>query len=152
IEEYTSLEANLGRSFQGPIPVGDFLVESRVAQQLLARRDADYVRVVRPYLIGDDITEDPEQGPRRFIIDFGFTALEEAERYPAAMEIVRTQVKPQRDKNRDRGFREVWWRFGRPRGEMRSAIAPLRRYIAGNAQGKRFLFAWQDPATCPSNL
>jgi hypothetical protein len=42
--------------------------------------------------------------------------------------------------------------FGRPRGEMRVALAPLSRYIAGNAQGKRFLFAWQTPDVCPSNL
>jgi hypothetical protein len=35
---------------------------------------------------------------------------------------------------------------------MRAAIAGLRRYIAANAQGKRILFAWCEPATCPSNL
>ena len=35
---------------------------------------------------------------------------------------------------------------------MRKAIAPLSRYIAGNAQGKRFLFAWQERNVCPSNL
>lgn len=68
------------------------------------------------------------------------------------MAMVRERVKPERDRNRDRGFREQWWRFGRPRGEMRRALAPLRRYIAGNAQGKRFLFAWQPPEVCPSNL
>jgi len=108
--------------------------------------------VVRPYLIGDDITEEPEQRPRRFIVDFGFMALEEAMKYPAALNLVRERVKPERDKNRDKGFREKWWRFGRPRGEMREAIGPLSRYIAGNAQGKRFLFSWVDRAVCPSNL
>jgi hypothetical protein len=35
---------------------------------------------------------------------------------------------------------------------MRQALAPLSRYIAGNAQGKRFLFVWCDSAVCPSNL
>jgi len=35
---------------------------------------------------------------------------------------------------------------------MRTALAPLDRYIAGAAQGKRILFAWQAPWTCPSNL
>jgi len=35
---------------------------------------------------------------------------------------------------------------------MRRALSPLPRYIAGVAQGKRILFAWQDPWTCPSNL
>jgi len=152
IEEYEALGANLGRSFQGPIPVGGFYLEVDEAEELLARSDATYPDVIRPYLIGDDITEDPRQDSRRFIIDFGFLPLEQAELYSAAMAIVRERVKPDRDRNRDRGFRDFWWRFGRPRGEMRKALAPLSRYIAGNAQGKRFLFAWQEPNVCPSNL
>jgi hypothetical protein len=152
VEEYEPLAQNAGRSFQGPIPAGSFYLEPEEAEELLARDDADYTEVVRPYLIGDDITEEPRQRPRRYVIDFGFRPLEEAMRFPAALEIVRQRVKPERDKNADRGFRENWWRFGRPRGEMRAALAPLSRFIAGNAQRKRFLFAWQDPGVCPSNL
>jgi hypothetical protein len=152
IEEYEPLPANKGRSFQGPIPAGSFYLEPDEARAILDRDDANYADVVRPYLIGDDITEEPEQQPRRFIVDFGFMALEEAMQYPAALELVRQRVKPERDVNRDKGFREHWWRFGRPRGEMRKAIEPLPRFIAGNAQGKRFLFCWVDRAVCPSNL
>ena len=152
IEEYETLGENLGRSFQGPIPAGSFYLDIHEGEALLALTDADYADVVRPYLIGDDITEEPHQHPRRFVVDFGFRPLEEAERYPAALAIVRERVKPERDRNRDRGFREYWWRFGRPRGEMRDALAHLSRYIAGNAQGKRFLFTWQEPKVCPSNL
>lgn len=152
IEEYEVLRPNLGRSFQGPIPAGSFYLEPDEAAEILAHDDADYAKVVRPYLIGDDITEEPEQRPRRFVVDFGFMSLEEAMRYPAALEIVRERVKPERDENRDKTFREKWWRFGRPRGEMREALDPLARYIAGNAQGKRFLFCWVDLSVCPSNL
>ena len=152
IEEYEPLPTNKGRSFQGPIPAGSFYLEPDEARAILDRDDANYEEVVRPYLIGDDITEQPEQHPRRFIVDFDFMALEEAMQYPAALELVRQRVKPERDVNRDKGFRELWWRFGRPRGEMRKAIEPLPRYIAGNAQGKRFLFCWVDRTVCPSNL
>jgi hypothetical protein len=152
VEEYAPLRPNAGRSFQGPIPAGNFYLDPKEARELLARPDADYSQVVRPYLIGDDITEDPRQQPRRYVIDFGFRPLEEAMLFPAALEIVRERVKPERDKNADRGFREKWWRFGRPRGEMRDAIAPLARYIAGNRIGKRFLYCWADRNTCPSDL
>ena len=136
IEEYEPLPANLGRSFQGPIPAGSFYLEPEEANEILARDDADYAEVVRPYLIGDDITEEPEQQPRRYVVDFGFMSLEQAMKYPAALDSVRERVKPERDENRDEGFRKHWWRFGRPRGEMRKAIEPLSRYIAGNAQGQ----------------
>ena len=152
VEEFAPLAANRGRCFQGPIPAGDFYLSVEEATELLARKDAPYHEVVRPYLIGDDITEDPLQQPRRYVVDFGFRSLEEAMLFPAALEVVRSQVKPERDRNRDKGFREKWWQFGRPRGLMRAALEGHKRFVAGNSQGKRFLFTWQEIGTCPSNL
>ena len=152
IEEYDKLSANAGRSFQGPIPVGPFQLDPKEAQNLLALRDANYEDVVRPYLIGDDITEDPGQQPRRFVIDFGLRSLEDAMLYPEALKLVRERVKPMRDKNTVKRRRERWWLFGSPATEMRRAIGKLERFIAGNAQGKRFLFTWQGAEVSPSNL
>lgn len=152
IEEYEPLLPNLGRSFQGPIPAGDFYLTREDAEGILARTDAGYADVVRPYLVGDDITEEPEQRPRRFIVDFGMQTLEEAMGYPAALERVRERVKPTRDENNREAYRHYWWRFAEPRPKMRKALAQLGRYIAGNAQGKRFLFCWVELAVCPSNL
>lgn len=147
------LRANAGRSFQGPIPVGEgFVLSETEAKALLNDGGAPYTRVVRPYLIGDDITTDVEQRPRRWIIDFGTRPLEEAQRFPAALDIVEKRVRPDRLLNNDRGFREKWWLFGRPRGEMRSAIAGLPRYLASTATSKRFFLTWCEPSWCPSNL
>jgi len=36
-----------------------------------------------------------------------------------------------------------WWRFGRPRGELRSALAPRDRYAAANRIGKRLCVTYQ---------
>jgi hypothetical protein len=152
IEEYEPLKENQGRSFQGPIPAGNFYLEPDEARQLLAGPDTDYSKVVRPYLIGDDITEEPEQKPRRFIIDFGMQTLEQAMRYPQALDLVRERVKPTRDENNREAYRRYWWRFAEPRPKMRDSIKPLSRYIAGNRIGKRFLFCWADLTVCPSDL
>ena len=152
VEEFSALAPNRGRCFQGPIPAGNFYLSSETASELLSRDDAPYAEVIRPYLIGDDITEDPLQQPRRYVVDFGFRRLEEAMGFPAALELVRKQVKPERDRNRDKGFREKWWQFGRPRGEMRRALSGLPRYVGLNRVGKRMLFVWCEPATCPSDL
>ena len=152
VEEYEPLRQNGDRSFQGPIPAGSFYLDVEEAETLLARPDAAYAEVVRRYLIGDDITEEPQQRPRRWIIDFELRSLEEATAYPAALELVRERVKPERDKNNRETYRRHWWRFAEPRPGMRKTLRPLSRYIAGNAQGKRFLFAWQDATVCPSNL
>jgi hypothetical protein len=152
IEEYDALPANQGRSFQGPIPAGNFYLDESEAETLLSEPGEAYRDVVRPYLIGDDITEDALQQPRRWIIDFEVRTLEEAAAYPAALQIARERVKPDRDNNNREAYKQRWWLFAEPRPGMRRALKPLARYVAGNAQGKRFLFAWQDCAVCPSNL
>ncbi len=152
IEDVAVLGENRRRSFQGPIPAGDFYLSVEEANALLSRLDAAYEDVVRPYLVGDDITDDPRQRPRRFVIDFAMRALEEAMAYPAALERVRERVKPRRDLNNREAYRRYWWRFAEPRPAMRAALAPLGRYIAGNRIGKRFLFCWCEPAVCPSDL
>ncbi|HET7485015.1 MAG TPA: DNA methyltransferase [Solirubrobacterales bacterium] len=143
ISSASRLEKNAGYAFQGPIPVGaGFVLDSDEAIALIGKTDTDYATVVRPYLTSQDIAEDPHQRPRRWVIDFGVCSLEEAEQWPRALEIVRERVKPFRDTNNDARFRENWWRFGRPRGEMRTAIGDISRYIAGTRHGIRFYFCW----------
>ncbi|MGC1405602.1 MAG: hypothetical protein WA938_02560 [Candidatus Dormiibacterota bacterium] len=66
-----ALPANAGRAFQGPIPVGEgFVLTPDEAREILADGRAPYERVIRPYLIGDDIANEPHQRPSRWIIDF----------------------------------------------------------------------------------
>lgn len=72
--------------------------------------------------------------------------------FPAALDLVRRRVKPIRERNNRESYRRLWWRFAEPRPRMRALLAPLSRYIAGIAQGKRILFCWCEPQTCPSNL
>ena len=107
---------------------------------MLARTDAKYRDVVRPYLDSDDITEDPRQQPRRWIIDFAKLPLEDAMKYPAALDIVRDRVKPIREGNNRAAYRRYWWQFAEARREMRTALRDLERYIAGVRHGKRLLF------------
>jgi hypothetical protein len=107
------LPANKGRCFEGPIPAGaGFVLPRAEAETLLARTDAKYRDVVRPYLDSDDITEDPRQQPRRWIIDFAKLPLEEAMKYPGALDIVRKRVKPIREGNNRAAYRRYWWQLG----------------------------------------
>ncbi len=146
------LVANRGISFQGPIPAGmGFIVDADEAKSLLDDDTADYSKVVRRYVMGDDVANDPAQEPTRWIIDFGSRSLEDAAHWPRALEIVHDRVRPGRLVNRDRGFRDRWWLFGRPRGEMRTAIGSLDRCVAANRVGKRLYFIWFDTRWCPGD-
>ncbi len=123
------LTANSGACFQGPIPVGaGFVIAEVEARALLQDRSEPYDKVVRPYLVGEDIADDPGQLPRRWVIDFGVMPLEEAQLFPSALRIVEERVKPDRLVNRDPSFRKNWWQFGRPRPEMREVLAHRSRY------------------------
>ncbi|MFF4879117.1 type IIL restriction-modification enzyme MmeI [Micromonospora sp. NPDC000668] len=142
---------NEGKCQQGPSPMGKgFILTTEEARSLLDRTDASYPDVVRPYLMGDDIADDPAQRPRRWIIDFGLRPLEEAMRYPAALEILRDRVKPIRDNDRRKDRREKWWQFGKDHG-LRVRWYYLPRYIAVHVRDTRLLTTWCEPWTCPSN-
>jgi hypothetical protein len=152
VSSAVQLEANAGRCFYGPIPAGKgFILDKNRAEMFLARSDANYRDVIRPYLGGEDISTNPQQAPTRFIIDFGLRTLEESMAYPEALTVVRLLVKPEREKTRRKAYRDRWWRFAEPLVGMRSAVADLSRYIGGTATGKRIFFCWVDPWTCPSN-
>lgn len=145
------LNANRNYAFQGPIPVGEgFVISAEEADGLLAL-SPDYSEVVRPYLTNQDIAEDPEQKPTRWVIDFGTKSLDEAERWPAALRILHERVKPVRERNRDQRFREKWWLFGRPRVAMRKALVGFDRYVAGTRHGVQLHFCWCEPKTMASD-
>ena len=148
-----ALAANKGRCFQGPIPAGGgFIIGRAEAESLLAHDGADYRAVVHPYLVGEDIADGVAQQPSRWVIDFAQHTLEEAQAHPAALDIVRARVKPVRELNNRKLYRERWWLFAEPRPGMRRALAERPRYVAIGRVGKRMLLAWQDPWTCPSDL
>jgi len=49
--------------------------------------------------------------------------------FPECIEIVERLVKPERAKQNDKGGREMWWRFLRPRPELYSTIERLERVL-----------------------
>jgi len=150
IADVPVIPANRGFAFQGVIPRGSgFVLDQDEGEALLARDHALYADVVRPYLSGQDITTEPQQRPRRFIIDFGLMSLEAAMRFPLALEIVRKRVKPARDS--DPVYADIWWRLWRPRPELRAASAGLGRFIVGSRVGKRILFTWCECDWLPSD-
>lgn len=146
------LARNRGKQFFGVVPGGQgFLLSSDEARDLRQRSDGPYDEVIRPFLVGADITNSPSQSPSRFVIDFHFNSLEAAMRYPAALERVRLLVKPHRDKAKRKAYREKWWRLEEPIVAMREALASLPRFIACPATAKTFFMVWCDPSWCPSN-
>ena len=147
-----ALAANEGRQFFGAVQSGDgFILEEQEARTLLGDPTVDYTAVVRPFLVGDDITNNPALMPTRWVIFFGELALESAMTFPRALELVRARVKPARDHHKKTREREQWWRFSRTVPDLFSATESLARFIACPATAKRFHMVWCARDWIPSN-
>lgn len=77
--------------------------------------------------------------------------LEEAMRYPAALDVVREQAKDFREKSRSYERNPRWWQFLWPRPAFRARLGSMSRFIGGTRVGKRILFLWCDPDWRPSD-
>ncbi|WP_437680080.1 DNA methyltransferase [Sorangium sp. So ce131] len=126
---------------------GDGFVLDDAEGRALCAADPGAEEVLRPFLGGEEVNSSPSHSPHRHVIDFGERGLEEAARWPALLEIVRSRVKPGRDRLKrtgiDAGHRARWWQFANPRPELRRKLAPLRRCLVAARVTKHLCFAFQ---------
>lgn len=106
--------------------------------------------VVRPWRNAADITR---RSRDFWIIDFGVDMCEEeAALYEMPFEYVKRYVKPERDKNKRRSYRENWWLHAEARPGMREALEGLGRFIVTPLVSKHRIFTWLDTTIVPENL
>ena len=145
------LQAMRGITSMGAMLAGSgFIVEPDTAERLRAGLDAATAqRLVRDYRNGRDLTSSPRGV---YVIDTnGWSADELRDRAPAVYQHLVDNVKPERDANRDQGFRERWWLHGRARADMRVAQAGLHRYIATVETAKHRTFQFLDASVLPDH-
>lgn len=105
------LRRNGALAFEGSKVSGmGFVLAAHEVQQMLEAdpRNAD---VIFPYLNGEDLNSDPEQSPRRWVINFWDWSEERARQYALPFERVEERVKPERLQNNRKERRERWWQF-----------------------------------------
>ncbi|VXB47277.1 type IIL restriction-modification enzyme MmeI [Chryseobacterium sp. 8AT] len=133
------LLSNKGKSFQGSIVLGKgFILTSEEAEKLIKKnpRNKD---VLFQYLNGDDLNNDSEQKPSRWVINFFDWDEEKAKTYPDCYEIIDKLVKPERQRwKKDHVGNEIvgiyalrkplpqkWWIYGEKRPALYNAISEL---------------------------
>lgn len=151
IADVPQLDANRGFAFQGYLPGAKFDISMEEAEQVLARTDAPYAEVVLPYLDGRDIARTIDQKPTRYTVDFGQMSLEEAMRYPAALDLIREHAKDAREESNSYSRNPRWWQFLWPRPDFRGVSGDLRRFVVGTRVAKRILFTWAQADWRPSD-
>lgn len=139
------LAANAGKSFIGSYVLGLGFTMAPEEAAALIKKDPQNEEVLFPYLIGRDLNSSPTQAPSRWIINFGDWPLEKAETYPDCMAIVRELVKPDRDTNNRKVYRDRWWHYGEKRPALYKAIAGMDRVLVTARVSKHMMFTRLEP-------
>jgi hypothetical protein len=137
------LKENAGLCFQGSIVLGMGFVLTHEERHALVSKDPRNGERIFPYIGGEEVNTNPDQGFDRWVINFGQMELSKAERWPDLLAIVRDRVKPERDTQKDHGSRTCWWQFLRTRPELYSAIRSLPRCLVTSQTAKHLIVSWQ---------
>ncbi len=149
----TALSQNANVAFMGDTKNGPFDISGDVARVWLrlpanpgGQPNSD---VLKPWANGRDMTRRPSG---KWIVDFG-TSMEKSEAalYEVPFSHVMENVKPARERNRNKKVRDTWWRHEAPRPVMWRALKSLSRYIATPRVAKHRLFVWLDVRVCPDS-
>ncbi|MEU9060713.1 hypothetical protein AB0D13_18140 [Streptomyces sp. NPDC048430] len=123
------LDRNRGVSFIGSYVLGSgFTLPEAEARAWIASNER-YGNVLFPYLNGQDVNSTPDHRSERWVIDFGEQSLDEIKVYSKAYEKILREVKPERELNNRKVYRDYWWQYAEKRPAMVAAIKPLRECI-----------------------
>lgn len=127
-----------------------FIVTPAQAKAMGLGKVAGLDQHIRPYLNGRDLQQHSRGA---MVIDlFGLSEEEVRQGFPQVYQHLLVKVKPERDQNNRSTYRENWWVFGEPRGELRPALKGLRRYIATVETAKHRVFTFLPGAILPDNM
>jgi hypothetical protein len=120
-----TLRVSADKSFTGTKVYGNGFVLSPSEAEDIIRREPLCREVIKPYLIGKELNDDPKCRPARFIIDFTGLSAKEAQHYSAAWTIANERVREERQSAPEPRMREIWWQFQRPRIELYCKLKEL---------------------------
>ena len=150
--EARRLPDNENVAFMGTTKGGPFEIAESLALELMMKPNPNgkpSSDVVVTWVNGMDLAQRPSGS---WIIDFGVGMPEEvAASYESVFEHLRAHVKPIRERNTRESYRRLWWQHVEARPAMRSALAPLPRFLSTTRVSKHRLFVWLQAPTLPDS-
>ncbi|MEI6506149.1 MAG: DNA methyltransferase [Planctomycetota bacterium] len=126
-----------------------FVVTPAQAESLGRSEKPGLAKHIREYVNGRELSQ--VHGDRMVIDLFGFEEREVQARFPAVYQHLLHGVKPERDLNRNKIFKEMWWVIGHPRPLFRQFTAGLSRYIATIETSKHRFFQFLPVEIMPDS-
>ena len=150
------LAENHNKSFQGVIARGlGFNFEDdnpkatplSVMRTILAESPSDQP-FVKVYIGGEQVNNQAEFSPERYIIDFGVMDHDEARSHARLFSIIEKKVKPERLQCNQKRVRDYWWQHEATRPAMIAAISGHPRVLVANRGAAKFLTFSFLPSGC----
>ena len=141
VEEPNSMVENRDQIFQGSIFLGDGFLLTHDDADRMRTSDPRNAEVIMPIINGKELNNEPDQAPGRRIINFHDWSIEHAQEYPEPFSVVEDRVKPEREVQKDKGGRDFWWRFLRPRMKMQSRLHDFPRCFVAARTTKHLSFS-----------
>ncbi|MEI6564882.1 MAG: DNA methyltransferase [bacterium] len=127
-----------------------FIVTSEEALNLGFGRIQELRQHIRNYRNGRDLTTRPRAV---MVIDlFSLSESQVRSKFPSVYQWILERVKPERDQNNRKSYKDKWWIFGEPREDFRPALMGLSRYIATVETSKYRFFVFLDESILPDNM
>jgi SAM-dependent methyltransferase len=149
-----------------------FLLSVAKAKVIL-KKYPNYSKVLKPFLIGDELVANKKSQPKRFVIDFTQFDINEASGYKEIYKIIEKEVLPEREEKAKKqeenneliisknpkaktnkhhiNFYNKWWKLSYDRDDMIKNINKLTRYIACSRITLRPIFEFIDKAINPND-
>ena len=140
VSQAARLKANLNCCFTGVTPIGKGFIISLQQVEIWNKANPKNQTVIRPFLEGNDLTANPYNGLKNWIVDFNDMSIEEASEYIQPLQWIKSKVKPERDLNRRQIYQKYWWQFGEKRPAMRQALESISQYFAVPQTSKWAIF------------
>jgi hypothetical protein len=151
VSQAVTIKANLNLCFKGVQPSDkDFIITEEKVKEWV-KTDPKNKEVLKLFVQGQDLAQNPQGKPERWIIDFNDMSLEDASEYILPFIHVKTLVKPKRDTNRRETTRLNWWKYGEKRPGMRKALANLPFYFVVPRVSKWSIFILAIPDWLPGD-
>ena len=148
VTQANPLQANAGMSSMGlAMHATGFVLSPEEAEALGYGQAPELDAHIRPYFNGRDLTSSPRGV---LVLDlFGLDSEEVRTRFPKVYDYLLRTVKPQRDQNRRKAYRENWWLHGETRATFRPALEGLRRFVVTPMTAKHRFFQFLDGEALP---
>lgn len=175
VTKAVSLKANTESSscFQGQTHGHKGFLLDKSRAKLLLSSNPEFGRVLRPYMIADDLLGATPPAPRRYSIDFSGMELLEAQGFGKPFDLIRENVLPDREAKafKERAENELllnknpearvnrhhekflrqWWQFSWPRTGLVNKLQSVSRYIVCGRVTKRPIFEFVDTHVRPND-